>query len=205
MGAIRQYTKALEFLKPLDEKLESDGNAVSVEVTRALELLRQDIEVKTRELENMVELQKPLPAKNTSIVGSLWNMTSSSLPGMTKTRSVDSARSARSPSNGLIMDPLLVSLVSKLQANLVNGLREEMNDEESFSIQEAETLVSQQIAKFKKELGIYEQKKVKDHNLRLDQAITENKKLSNQIIKLRERWDSLVESAKQRRSRKQDE
>lgn len=72
-------------------------------------------------------------------------------------------------------------------------------------LKELDYRIAQQFSQFRKELALYEQKKSKDYNARLEQAIAENKKLSNQILKLRGRWDSLVESAKQRRSRQHED
>lgn len=202
MGAIKEYKKALDILDRSGKSSEEQDVGLSHEVTRALDLLQDDIQAKIRELESLVEVQRPEESKNSSTVGSLWNASSMSNQTVVKTRTLEGSLNG---TMGLMMDPLLVSLINKLQVNFINAVSEELKRTESHDIQSIESQVKQQIGRFKKELGMYEQKKIKEYNLRLDQAIKENKKLSNQIVKLRERWDSLVESAKQRRNKKQDD
>lgn len=41
--------------------------------------------------------------------------------------------------------------------------------------------------------------------MKIDEITKENKKLANEIGRLRERWDSLVESAKQRRDKQKNQ
>lgn len=199
--AINKYKKALESLNPTNENL--DSGQLSAEVNHAVELLRQDIDARIRELESIIELQKP-PSKDASAIGSIVLNMNPSMQGMGKSRSWQNAREG-SPASGLHTDPVLVSILNKLQSNLTTSVTERPNDVDSESAQGIEAQVSQHIARFRRELGLYEQKKFKEYNVKLDQAIKENKKLSNQIVKLRERWDSLVESAKQRRNRQQDD
>ena len=63
--------------------------------------------------------------------------------------------------------------------------------------------VAQQFAQFRRELSVYEQKKSRDYEAKSEQVMKENKKLLNQVNRLKERWDSLVESAKQKRNQQQ--
>lgn len=189
-------------MNPSNENL--DSGHLSAEVNHAVELLRQDIDARIRELESIIELQKPTISKNASAIGSVVLNMSPPMQGMGKTRSWQSAREG-SAVNGLNTDPVLASILNKLQSNLTSSFSERLNDVDNESAQGIEAKVGQHIARFSRELGLYEQKKFKEYNVKLDQAIKENKKLSNQIVKLRERWDSLVESAKQRRNRQQDE
>lgn len=68
----------------------------------------------------------------------------------------------------------------------------------------SEMKINLRLEQFKKELVLYEQNKFKEYGMKIDQVAKENKKLSNEIGRLRERWDSLVESAKQRRDKQRD-
>ncbi|CCD24384.1 Atg38p NDAI_0D00700 [Naumovozyma dairenensis CBS 421] len=103
-----------------------------------------------------------------------------------------------------ITDNLKMNLLESIkgQYHLLNGNAkdERKNDEDEF-IKQLNTTFESQFDMFRKELGFYEQKKFSEYDTNLDNLIKENKKLLNQIVKLRERWDSLVESAKQRRNK----
>ncbi|AQZ12083.1 YLR211C [Zygosaccharomyces parabailii] len=187
--ALKQYKQALELLA----NLKCQGT--SSEIVHALELLRQDIDSRIKELESLQERRNPIASKN----GTVRNSSVS----LAKTRSWDNSRNM---GNGLgsSSDPLLISILSKLQANLTNSMSEQCK-EDPHVLKEFDSRIAQQFSQFRKELALYEQKKSKDYNARLEQAVAENKKLSNQILKLRGRWDSLVESAKQRRSRQHED
>lgn len=177
---------------------------VSLEIVHAVQLLRQDLDSRIKELESLIKGQKPVTAA-TAAAGAKNGSLTSSVMSTAKTRSWDSPRSLSSLTMGPPGDPLLASILSKLQANLLNSVCEQFQEEDPHVVRDLDNKIGQQLVRFKKELGLYEQKKSKDYNTRLDQAINENKKLSNQILKLRGRWDSLVESAKQRRSRQHED
>ncbi|CCE64986.1 hypothetical protein TPHA_0J01650 [Tetrapisispora phaffii CBS 4417] len=122
-------------------------------------------------------------------------------------------------SNKLIADPSLISIFNKFQSNLTKSLSDqllnsnEMNDSNS----KTTSIVAQQIkyivakaiedelSSFEKELCVYENKKCKEYQIKLNRSSEENKRLNKQIMKLRERWDGLVESAKQKKLRKQED
>lgn len=196
--SLGSYKHAVELLNGLE------CQGVSLEIIHAIQLLRQDIDARIKELESLIEGQKPVSAATVAAVAKNGSLASSTVSNA-KTRSWDGPRNLSSPTMGPPGDPLLASLFGKLQANLVNSICEEFKEEDPHVVGELENRVRQQLLRFKKELGLYEQKKSKDYNVRLEQAINENKKLSNQILKLRGRWDSLVESAKQRRSRQYED
>lgn len=187
--ALEQYRQALELLAGL--KCED----TSPEIIHALELLRQDIDSRIKELESLQERRKPLVSQDGTVANSAVSLA--------KTRSWDNSRNllnGMGPSN----DPILASILSKLQANLVNSVCEQFKDDPHV-VKDLDNRIAQQLARFRKDLALYEQKKSKDYNAKLEQAMAESKKLSNQILKLRGRWDSLVESAKQRRSRQHED
>ncbi|CDF91258.1 ZYBA0S10-03246g1_1 [Zygosaccharomyces bailii CLIB 213] len=187
--ALKQYKHALALLA----NLKCQGT--SSEIVHALELLRQDIDSRIKELENLQERRNPMTPKN----GAVRNSSVS----LAKTRSWDNSRNMGS-GLGSSSDPLLISILGKLQSNLINSISEQCKEDPQV-LKELDGRIAQQFSQFRKELALYEQKKSKDYNARLEQAIAENKKLSNQILKLRGRWDSLVESAKQRRSRQHED
>lgn len=170
----------------------------------AIQLLRQDIDARIKEIDNLIEGQKPVSAATVAAVAKNGSL-GSSVVSSAKTRSWENPRNLSSPVVGPPGDSLLASIFGKLQVNLVNSICEQFKEGDAEVVDELDEKVRQQLVRFKKDLGLYEQKKSKDYNIRLEQAINENKKLSNQILKLRGRWDSLVESAKQRRSRQYED
>ncbi|GAV50254.1 hypothetical protein ZYGR_0U01100 [Zygosaccharomyces rouxii] len=196
--SLSSYKHAIELLNGLE------CQGVSLEIIHAIQLLRQDIDARTKELESLIEGQKPISAAAVAAAVAKNGSLASSTGSTAKTRGWDSPRNLNSPAMGP-GDPLLASIFGKLQANLVNSICEQFKEEDPHIVGEVENRVRQQLVRFKKELGLYEQKKSKDYSVRFEQAINENKKLSNQILKLRGRWDSLVESAKQRRSRQHED
>lgn len=50
---------------------------------------------------------------------------------------------------------------------------------------------------------IYEQRRTREYQIKVEHLNKDVKKLSSQNSKLKERWDSLVESARQRKNRQQ--
>lgn len=198
-------TESLSCYKRAMELLNGIGcQGVSAEIIHAIQLLRQDIDARIKELESLIEDQKPVSTTAVGAVTKNGSLTNSTISNA-KTRNWDNPRSLGSSVMGPSGDPLLASIFGKLQVNLVNSVRNQFKEEDPHVVNELDNNVRQQLVRFKKELGLYEQKKSKDYNIRLEQVINENKKLSNQILKLRGRWDSLVESAKQRRSRQYED
>ncbi|KAG0662729.1 hypothetical protein C6P45_001056 [Maudiozyma exigua] len=63
--------------------------------------------------------------------------------------------------------------------------------------------VQQHMEQFRKELSWYEQRRIEEYENRIEQTENDNKKLSLQVERLKQRWDSLVESAKERKKTRQ--
>lgn len=200
MQALEKYKAASGVLEvSADDK---DNNELSPEVRDAIRLLRQDVNERIRDMETLVEIQKPVASQHVQMpVSTLLGM-NSSMQAMSKTRSWDGGRNGND-TTGLQTEPFLGRILNKLQSNLTMRIEERMKDKEGKT--SVETIVNQQLVQFRKDLAVYEQRKVREYTSRLEQANKENRKLSNQIVRLRERWDSLVESAKQRRIRQQEE
>lgn len=191
MEALSKYESALKCLNPEEDDKETER--WSPEVVQAIKLLRQDLRERVRDIEALIDLQRPSTAKSSAISTSVLLSANPSSPNMSSIR-------GGSHAIGIQPDPLLVKIMNKLQIDLVAKI-DENNDKKS---QKTEAIINQHLIQFMKDLSLYEQKKYKEFNARLEKANNENKKLSNQIVKLRERWDSLVESAKQRRTRQQE-
>lgn len=187
-----------------DSTDEKNGQELSPEVRDAINLLRQDVNERIRDMETLVEYQKPLSSQNASMPVSTLLTINSSMQGMSKTRSWEGGRNGNDTAS-LQMEPFLGRILGMLQNNLITKIEEQMKGKDIKGVSSIEAIVNQQLVQFRKELAVYEQKRIRDFTNRLDQANKENRKLSNQIVKLRERWDSLVESAKQRRTRQQEE
>lgn len=185
----------------IDEE-DNKGDRLGPEVGEAIQLLKQDVKERIHEIEGLLELQRPSTAKSASLSGTMLMNMNSSLQNISKVRPWETVRGGNS-TGGLPIDPLLNKILNKLQSEMLAKLGEKINDKDFQKGQGIEAIINQNLMQFTKDLALYEQKKYKEFNGRLEKANSENKKLSTQIIKLRERWDSLVESAKQRRTRQQ--
>lgn len=153
-------------------------------IHNAIVLLREDIDIRVKELGMLQEAQS---TSESSEVGS-----NSSL-----SRFVTDGSLYHNGNSLSLADPLLLSITSKLENNIVRLITSTQTDKVN------KTDVVQQFAQYRRELTMYEQKKSKDYEARLEQIMKENKKLLNQVNRLKDRWDSLVESAKQKRNQQQ--
>ena len=137
---------------------------------------------------------------NNMLIGSVILNNRTPMNGIGNTRNWDDSeyQDTLNPIN----DPILMSILNRLQFNLNNDMQTKV--EAGKNSKSLEMKINLRLEQFKKELVLYEQKKFKEYGMKIDQVTRENKKLSNEIGRLRERWDSLVESAKQRRDKQQN-
>lgn len=175
--AIQEYRKAIKQLDYINETEDLPEN-----VQYAVTLLHDDILLRVKELGVLQEVQSNSESSESGSNSSI-------------SRFVSDGSLYPNGNSVLISDPLLLSITSKLE-NSVMCLINASEDPGSVS----KTEIMQQFSQFKRELTVYEQKKSKDYEGKMEQVIKENKKLSNQVNRLKERWDSLVESAKQKRN-----
>ncbi|KAG0685279.1 hypothetical protein C6P41_000372 [Kluyveromyces marxianus] len=175
--AIQEYRKAIKQLDYINETEDLPEN-----VQYAVTLLHDDILLRVKQLGVLQEVQSNSESSESGSNSSI-------------SRFVSDGSLYPNGNSVLISDPLLLSITSKLE-NSVMRLINASEDPGSVS----KTEIMQQFSQFKRELTVYEQKKSKDYEGKMEQVIKENKKLSNQVNRLKERWDSLVESAKQKRN-----
>lgn len=180
-------------------------NELSSDVTQAVDLLKQDITAKIQELELLIDKQSPEEnsigmLNNNMLIGSVILNNKTSINGVGNTRNWDNSiyQNSLNPQN----DPVLISILNRLQFNLNNDMESKVKEVKNSN--NSEMKINLRLEQFKKELVLYEQNKFKEYGMKIDQVAKENKKLSNEIGRLRERWDSLVESAKQRRDKQRD-
>lgn len=193
-SALEQYQRALDQLQELQSQ--HDASQLEEDIMNAIQLLQEDIASKVRELERMHQLQQQYQ-KTSALNGNNSTILAMRTPSSsTILRNLDASGSSNN--NNLNMDPLLGCITTKLQNSLVSSLLSKFGD--TYDSGELESLMTQHVTQLKRDIAIFEQRKFKDYEVRLEQLIKENKKLSNQIVKLKTRWDSLVESAKQKRN-----
>lgn len=198
-----KYQEAIEVLGPQNGNLYQ--NELSPDVSQAIDLLKQDITVKIQELELLIEKQSPEEnsigmVKNNMLIGTVILNNKASINGVGNTRNWDN--SVYQDTLNPINDPVLISILNRLQSNLNNDIQLKVEGEKI--PKNSEMKINLRLEQFMKELVLYEEKKFKEYGMKIDQVTKENKKLSNEIGRLRERWDSLVESAKQRRDKQQN-
>lgn len=186
-SAVKEYEHALTDLQALEKQLGTNGK-----LKHAMILLREDIQIKIKELEQW-ELRQPSAGLG---AGLSPNRKNSPVRGPEATSHL---------SNGVpIADPFLASIINKLQTNILQTLSQRLAGEgKPMGKQELEAVVSPQMTQFQKEMTVFEQRKFREYDSKMDQLLKENRKLSNQVIRLKDRWDSLVESAKQKRNQQE--
>ncbi|CCH61766.1 hypothetical protein TBLA_0F02240 [Henningerozyma blattae CBS 6284] len=194
LGALKKYREVETTIGSCKRKQKLQGNSdLDESVIEAIELLQEDISLRIREIESLTGNQRPISVGNNSKAMSLLN---SWLPNNNNSiiNGIDFNKSS------MVTDPLLISIIDKLKINILMKLNDELEGEKT-EAGSREFNITQQFNQFNKELLMYEQKKFNEYNLNLEQLAKENRKLSKQIIKLKERWDSLVASAKEKRNR----
>lgn len=99
-------------------------------------------------------------------------------------------------------DPFLLGIMNKMENNMVAEMTrvQTVSDSKQTQIQ-IEQAVHKHVEQFKREVAWYEQKKFVEYDTKMKQLEKENKKLQSKVEWLRLRWDSLVESAKERRNK----
>lgn len=197
--SIAEYKDALTEVNSISAALEPKYD--SPEVIAAVNILRNDLLQTIYNMELLKSNQKAL-SKDHSNKSTLdmESMFLSMKPSMNNIYKSNLLRpDANQITNDTTNDPILNNLLLKLNHNLLDTIGKNNlahpKDEKDVSSE-----INRHIDQFKKELYWYEQKKVSEYDIQLKNILQENKKLNIQITKLRDRWNGLVESAKQKRS-----
>ncbi|SCU92683.1 LANO_0E01750g1_1 [Lachancea nothofagi CBS 11611] len=85
-------------------------------------------------------------------------------------------------------------------ANILNAVRAKTDLKPGISLYELENSVSRELSQLLQGVSLVDQQKFKEYEFKIEQLHRENKQLTSQINKLKERWDSLVESARLKRN-----
>ncbi|CAH01779.1 Atg38p [Kluyveromyces lactis] len=181
-----KLSRAIELFENASKQLDAINSMESLpeNIHNAIVLLREDIDARVKELGMLQEAQS---TSESSEIGSNSSLSRFMMDG-----------SFYHNGNSLFLtDPLLSSITSKLENNVIRSITSKQTDKV------IKNEVAQQFAQFRRELSVYEQKKSRDYEAKSEQVMKENKKLLNQVNRLKERWDSLVESAKQKRNQQQ--
>ncbi|AMD20490.1 HDL254Cp [Eremothecium sinecaudum] len=186
LGTVKEYNKALEKILQLEDSVE-----VNEGLKDAIGLLKQDLLVKIKELQHLQQ-KRPNNAANSATVTAVMNSGTVRVQG-----SVNEGGNSIS-----ISDPFLASIVNKLHMNILQSLSQLSGIQVDKT--ELEQLLMYQIKNLEKEIALFEQRKFREYDSKMEQLIKENKRLSNQVLRLKDRWDSLVESARQKRNQQDD-
>lgn len=185
---IREYKASLEKLTDLEK-----GTEFNKELKNALGLLREDICIKIRELK---------------ICGQKAKTDGSGVPKQGGSGSNNgigySIGSGDSDGECKFLDSFLVSIIHKLQHDILEYMSEKFVSVKGFDRSEAEKVVSVLFGKLQRDISIVEQGKFREYDANMKQLVKENKKLCSQVLRLRDRWDSLIESARQKRNQKEN-
>lgn len=172
-------------------------------VLEAVHLLRDDLTLRIKELQICIN-ETPKEEKvihkrqnNAAVIQSALNNNN-----LAASRYWDGNRNGLEGSMNVLTDPVMNAFFSKLQSSMLEII-EEAKDEKT-DVNELNSTAIFRIDQFKKEMLIYEQRKLREYQMKIEQITQENKKLSIRNAKLKERWDNLVESALQRKNRQQD-
>lgn len=195
--AIGYYKEAGSELSSLLQSMKCD-KGVDHEITKSIELLKASISQTMFELSNFAKQQNGSSAPKELVNGSILQPRKL-LEDSSTFATIEQDLNKLSLENDVVLN----MITTKLQKNLLEVMS--TSDETgkkstaSNSVEERRLMLVQHIEQFKKELNWYEKKKFSQYNLDLVTLTKENAKLRHQVEKQRDRWNNLVESARQRR------
>lgn len=177
----------VELLSQLKDDQSLDSNIVE-----SVELLKTNVSQVIFDLNNLPKEQEEPPTAKEIVNCSVLQRRSiirESLNSTTSQRDLNKL----SPEN----DILLGMIMNKLQKSLLDT--SSLFTTTPKSNEERAQMFIRHIEQFKKELIWYEKKKFSQYDIDLTTLTKENAKLQQQVEKLRDRWNNLVESARQKR------
>lgn len=189
--AIMCYKDANTELMGLLSQLKNDKN-LDTNILESVELLKTNVSQVIFDLSNLPKEQEETPTSKEMVNCSILqrrNIIRDSLNSTTLQQDLNKL----SPEN----DILLSMIMNKLQKNLLDT--SSLLTTTPKSNEEKEQIFIRHIEQFKKELVWYEKKKFSQYDTDLSTLTKENAKLRQQVEKLRDRWNNLVESARQKR------
>lgn len=101
-------------------------------------------------------------------------------------------------------EPMVAYRLSGFQNNILAIVRGKTDPKSGVSASEIENSISKEVSQLFKSFALIDQQKFKEYDNKVEQLVRENRKLTGQIVKLKERWDSLVESARQKRNQQNE-
>lgn len=199
--ALDLYVSALEGLDLKSPNFDLQG--LDDTIIEAVKLLRDDIELRIKELQIcVIESSKDeKDSKNNKASMALVQSSAGNNNNLAASKYWDSTRNITDITSSTFIDPYTSSMLSKLQNSMVDLIKEAKN--QKTDVNDLVSTALFQIDQFKKEMLIYEQRRTREYQIKVEHLNKDVKKLSSQNSKLKERWDSLVESARQRKNRQQ--
>ncbi|SMN19886.1 similar to Saccharomyces cerevisiae YLR211C ATG38 Putative protein of unknown function [Maudiozyma saulgeensis] len=227
-NSIIYYKETLKEINEITDKIEESG--LSKNVIEAVQLLRKDISQTIYDIQNVLPTENdftiPYSNKigenadvfrnestnncpstadsngiNQNFLGSVYLRMNPSVmqPGGAKMWETSMNNDKLIPNN----DPLFLGIVNKLQSNIIMSTSNQFKNGQHTvrGTQAIEEEIQQHVEQFRKEVSWYEQKRFEEYENRMKELEMENKKLNLQVDRLKQRWDSLVESAKERKKK----
>ncbi|CCK68713.1 Atg38p KNAG_0B02700 [Huiozyma naganishii CBS 8797] len=207
--SLKYYRQSVNEINKVILRLNSEHpDEVNDEVIESIEILKRDVSQTMFDLENFIKAQRAVSkgstVKNSINMNMMGSMLLSIKPSMNNVNrpSPTSEQSGDGEGNNFVSDPILTGILNKLQTNLFALTADTKGvGVDGRGTKNANLEVSHHIEQFKRELSWYEQKKFSEYDSRLERTRKENRKLLQEVEKLKDRWNNLVESAKQRRNR----
>ncbi|KAL3230164.1 hypothetical protein RNJ44_01527 [Nakaseomyces bracarensis] len=198
--------EASEIFKQALDTLDTDTlNPSNIDgaVLEAVQLLRDDLTLRIKELQICIK-ETPKEEKTIESRKNSASVIHSALTNnnLAASRYWDGSRNNLEGSMNVLTDPVMNSFFNKLQNSMLEIISDAKS--EGSNVNELNSTAVFRIDQFKKEMLIYEQRKMREHHMKLEQYAQENKRLVIRNAKLKERWDNLVESALQRKNRQQE-
>ncbi|SCU93723.1 LAMI_0E15368g1_1 [Lachancea mirantina] len=171
------YERALKSTQTLQEISEKEQD--SEHVRQALSLVGDDIQNRVKELKLLEQAAQEVAqdSQNQSDRSEITAMTALREKSWT--------------------DSNFATVIETYRTSLLNLLKVQLETDSRFST--LEDIVNQNVISLLSDMGMLEQRRVAQYEAKVEHLARENKKMSNQIVKLKERWGSLVESARQKR------
>lgn len=188
-AAVLYYKEALTEIDQLLSTLKKN-KTVSIELIDSIECLRVNLSKSIFDYSSLSKQQKSSPTPLLPDMRTLLN--NSIYPNI---------QNQESCQIDLDDDPALNMIMNKLQTNVVKSLKESEISKGEIQNPNSKLYIelNYHMEQFKKELVWYEKKKFQQYDNDMASLLKKNTKLQHQVDKLKDRWDNLVESARQRR------
>ncbi|SCU99265.1 LAFA_0G22980g1_1 [Lachancea sp. 'fantastica'] len=159
--------------------------------------LIEEFESKNKGFDQVEDVKTAIELLKIDIESKVWELQQLNLRAKTPAAKPDNVAAVKNPMTTTESPQTFVE-------NVLNLVRSKTELKPGASVHDLETGIAAETTQLLRGLSWVDQQRSKEYEARIEELCTENKQLTTQIHKLKERWDSLVESARQKRNQQND-